>query len=303
MSDQAEKLRKIINNLKTRQIVEQLPSEDNHSSTRNCKVITVTSGKGGVGKTNISVNLAINLSKMGYRVVILDADLGLANIDILFGISPHYTLLDVINDDKSIFDILSDGPMNVKFISGGSGVEEMTRLEKWQLEAIIEKMASLDKIADIVIVDTGAGISENVIRFIYAADEVILVTTPEPTAIMDAYALVKTVTKENKDVTIKLLVNRAENIKEALNAINKLCFATDTFLGVKLQQLGYVLYDTNVVKAVKQQEPFILSFPKSLVSRQLNDIAHKLMQADQGTVKKSLGIKGFFRKLTNLKNI
>ncbi|MBZ4645880.1 MAG: flagellar biosynthesis protein FlhG [Petroclostridium sp.] len=301
MSDQADKLREIINDLKKQQLTKQLSTE-NVLEKRKCRVITVTSGKGGVGKTNISVNLALNLSKMGYRVVILDADLGLANIDILFGISPHYTLLDVINNNKTIFDILSDGPMNVKFISGGSGIEEMVHLEKWQLEALIEKVASLDKVADIIIVDTGAGISENVISFVLAADEIILVTTPEPTSIMDAYALVKTVSLKDRDKIIQLVVNRADNEKEAISVMNKLTLAAEAFLGVKLKQLGYVLYDTNVVKAVKRQEPFILSYPKSLVSRQLNEIAHKLMQVDQNSMKRSSGIKGFFRKLANLNN-
>lgn len=301
MSDQADKLREIINDLKKQQLTKQLSTE-NVLEKRKCRVITVTSGKGGVGKTNISVNLALNLSKMGYRVVILDADLGLANIDILFGISPHYTLLDVINNNKTIFDILSDGPMNVKFISGGSGIEEMVHLEKWQLEALIEKVASLDKVADIIIVDTGAGISENVISFVLATDEIILVTTPEPTSIMDAYALVKTVSLKDRDKIIQLVVNRADNEKEAISVMNKLTLAAEAFLGVKLKQLGYVLYDTNVVKAVKRQEPFILSYPKSLVSRQLNEIAHKLMQVDQNSMKRSSGIKGFFRKLANLNN-
>ncbi len=301
MRDQADKLRKIIDDLKMRESAFQSSEHDAPASKR-CRVITVTSGKGGVGKTNFSVNFALKLSQMGYRVVILDADFGLANIDVLFGISPRYTLLDVINSNKTIFDILSEGPMNVKFISGGSGIEEMIHLEKWQLNIVIEKIASLDQIADIVVVDTGAGISDNVISFITAADDVILITTPEPTSIMDAYALVKTVSVKDKNKKIHVVINRADNIKEAVSVANKLCLAADKFLGVKLQQLGHVLYDISVVKAVKQQQPFILSYPKALVTRQFSEIAHKLMGETDTTSQTSSGLRGFFRKLTNIIN-
>lgn len=299
MRDQADKLREAINNLKLSQPTNQQAEQEN-TPERRCRVITVTSGKGGVGKTNISVNLALNLSQMGYRVVILDADFGLSNIDVLFGISPRHTLLDVISNSKSIFDILSEGPMNVKFISGGSGVEEMAQLKKPEFDIVIEKTASLDKIADIIIVDTGAGISDNVISFVLAADDVILVTTPEPTAIMDAYALVKTVSYRDQNKNIQLLVNRAESEKEALNVIHKLCFATEKFLNVKLRELGFILFDTNVTKAVKQQEPFIMSYPKSVVSKQLTQIAKKLVVDQAENAEKPSGIKGFFSKLTRL---
>ncbi len=301
MRDQAEKLREMISNLK----IDDKKSQDANtapSDSKRCRVITVTSGKGGVGKTNISVNLALNLSQMGYRVILLDADFGLANIEVLFGISSQYTLLDVINSEKNIFDIISDGPMNVKFISGGSGIEEMSNLQKWQLNTVMEKMALLDQIADIVIVDTGAGVSDKVVSFISAADDVVLVTTPEPTALMDAYALVKTATLSNKNKKIQLIVNRAESVKEAFAASNKLIIASEKFLGVKLEQLGYVLYDTSVVKAVKQQQPFILSYPKSLVTRQLNEIACNLISENKEAVMKSTGIRGFFNKLSNIIN-
>lgn len=302
INDQADKLREIINNLKMRE-ENSLSSAGDHTVKRKSRVITVTSGKGGVGKTNISVNLALNLSQMGYRVVILDADFGLANIDILFGISPRYTLLDVIHSNKTMFDILSEGPLNVKFISGGSGIQELIHLDKHQLDTLINKMASLDQIADIIIVDTGAGVSDTVVSFIFAADEVILITTPEPTAIMDAYALIKTVTAHDKHKDIQVIVNRAENQSEAENVANKLCLAAEKFLGVKLRQLGYVLYDTAVVKAVKQQQPFILSYPKALVSKQVNEIARKLIDDGENFSETSSGFKGFFSKLTNFINV
>jgi len=299
MKDQADKLREVINNLRN---IQMKPNQtvENAPQAKKCRVITVTSAKGGVGKTNISVNLALNLSKMGYRVVILDADFGLANIDVLFGISPKYTLLDVIENNKNIFEVIMEGPLNVKFISGGSGVEKMAHLDKRELQDVIDKIASLDQIADVVIVDTGAGISDSVISFVMAADEVILVTTPEPTSIMDSYALIKTVCRRDKNKIIRLLINRAESEREAFSVINKLCFAAEKFLGFKLHKLGYILYDTTVINAVKQQEPFVIRYPKSLVTKQLSEVAYRLMDVEQQRANNFLGLKGFLKRLMNV---
>ncbi len=291
MKDQAEKLREIINHLKA----QQTKPED--MGYRTNKVITVTSGKGGVGKTNISVNLSIDLVKKGYRVLILDADLGLSNIELLFGITPKYTLLDLINKDMNILDIVNTGPMGIKFISGGSGIEQLVNMEDKELETMIKKISQLDKIADIILVDTGAGISKNVTNFIIAADEVILVTTPEPTSVTDAYTLLKTIVHKEGKKDIKLLVNRVESEREALATINKICFATETFLQMQLKSLGYVSYDENVIKSVKQQEPFILNYPKTIASRQIKQIAGKLMDKETKDTKETPGIKIFFRKL------
>ncbi|MGE5613901.1 MAG: P-loop NTPase, partial [Bacillota bacterium] len=206
MMDQADKLRQAIDNLKKKQSVRQevllVPPKK-----RTARVITVTSGKGGVGKSNITINLAIALSEQGYRIVILDADFGLANIDVLFGIAPRYTMLDVIKNQKSILEILADGPKNTRFISGGSGVEDLVKLEKQQIMRFIDNMSFLDKIADIIIVDTGAGLSENVMSFVTAADDVVLVTSPEPTSITDAYALIKMLSGIDKNKKVRVVVN------------------------------------------------------------------------------------------------
>jgi flagellar biosynthesis protein FlhG len=211
MKDQAEKLRQVIDNLKSRQAASQaaMPVPP---VKRSARVITVTSGKGGVGKTNITINLAIALSEMGKKVVILDADFGLANIDVLFGIVPRHSLVDVIKNRKNILEILSEGPMNTRFISGGSGVEEMVKLDRAQLQKFVENISLLDKIADVILVDTGAGLSENVMSFVMAADEVLLVTTPEPTSITDAYALIKMVSNRDREKKIKVIINRAEKL-------------------------------------------------------------------------------------------
>lgn len=262
MNDQADRLRQIIESLKLRQAVSQAALLSTIRK-RTSKVITVTSGKGGVGKTNVTINMAIALSELGKKVIILDADFGLANIDVLFGIIPKFTLVDVIQDRKNILEVLSDGPKNIKFLSGGSGVEELVKLEKAQLERFVANISLLDKISDVILIDTGAGLSDNVMNFVMAADEVVLVTTPEPTSITDAYALIKMVAHRDKEKIIKVIVNRAESIHEANDILDKLKLVSSKFLTLQLHSLGYILQDEAVIKAVKMQQPFSLSYPKS----------------------------------------
>jgi flagellar biosynthesis protein FlhG len=299
MIDQAEKLRQIIANLKNRHAVSQ-ESPEKQIVRRSSRVITVTSGKGGVGKTNIAVNLAISLSEYGFKVIILDADFGLANIDVIFGIVPQFTLVDVINNKKNIFDILTEGPKNIKFISGGSGVEQLAKLDKVQLEKFVENISFLDKLADYIIIDTGAGVSESVLSFVMAADEVLLVTTPEPTSITDAYALIKMVANRDKTKPIKLIVNRAETQAEAENILKKLSLVAEKFLLVKLSPLGFLINDDLIPKSVRMQQPFTIAFPKSNAAKQIRDICKKLVQIrverNQG------GMKSFVNKLVGFLN-
>ena len=302
MMDQAERLRQIIDNLKLRQAVSQA-NFLNTMRNKTAKVITVTSGKGGVGKTNITVNLAIALSEMGKRVTILDADFGLANIDVLLGIIPKYTLVDVIYDNKNIFEVLSDGPKNIRFLSGGSGVEELLKLDKVQLEKFVANISLLDRLSDVILIDTGAGLSDNVMSFVMAADEVLLVTTPEPTSITDAYALIKMVSNRDKNKKIRVIVNRAENANEAKDILNKLSIVTSKFLELKLEPLGYILQDDMVIKAVKMQQPFALSFPKCQASKHIKEISSKIFDVNNdkpGT--ENTGIKSFVNRLVNLLN-
>ncbi|NLM57569.1 MAG: MinD/ParA family protein [Clostridium sp.] len=301
MIDQAEKLRQIIDNLKERHAAGQ----ENILSTgeKTAKVITVTSGKGGVGKTNVTVNLAIALSEMGKRVAILDADFGLANIDVMLGIIPKLTLVDVIYNNRSILEVLTDGPKNIKFISGGSGVEDLVKLDDEQLERFISNISLLDKLADIVLIDTGAGLSESVMSFVMAANEVILVTTPEPTSITDAYALIKVVSHRDRSKNIRVVVNRAESANEASDILNKLSFVTGKFLTIDLHPLGFIPHDEQVIKAVKMQQPFILSYPKSQASKQIMEMSRKLLDdSTEGTVSKEKGIRSFVQRLVNLMN-
>lgn len=290
MNDQAEMLRKIVQH-KTG----EKENEEIQASGKQARVITVTSGKGGVGKTNVTINLALALSKMGLKVVILDVDFGLANIDVLFGIVPKYTLLDLIHDEKNIFEVLTDGPDNIKFLSGGSGVEELIRLDRKQLRKFVSNITLLDKLFDVILIDTGAGLSQNVMSFIMAADEVILVTTPEPTSITDAYALVKMVSRRDRKKRIQILVNKADTVKEADEIANKLSVVSEKFLSLKLLKLGYILYDDTVTKSVKMQKPFSIYNPKCQAARNICEIADKLFShpVPDGT----MGAKGFISKL------
>ncbi len=297
MMDQADKLRQVIDNLKLKHAINHVPVPV-VPVKRSARVITVTSGKGGVGKTNITINLAIALSEQGLRVIILDADFGLANIDVLFGIIPQYTLVDVIKNKKSIMEIITNGPRNTKFISGGSGVEDLVKLDKEQIMKFVENMALLDKLADIIIVDTGAGLSDNVMSFIMAADDVLLITTPEPTSVTDAYALIKMVSNRDKTKKMRVIVNRADNTDEANDIMNKLALVAEKFLGIVLEPAGYILHDDAIVKAVKLQHPFLISFPKSQATRSIKEISTKLIE--KGKTEEPMqnpGIRGFLNKL------
>lgn len=290
MSDQAEKLRMMVG------MNSGAASAETQMPEKRARIITVTSGKGGVGKTSVTVNLAIALSRLGLRVAILDVDFGLANIDLLLGITPKYTLLDLIREEKSIFEVLTDGPNNIKFLSGGSGVEELISLDRKKLRKFLSNIALLDRLYDIILIDTGAGLSQNVMSFIMAADEIILVTTPEPTSITDAYALVKMVSRRDRRKIIRVLVNKAETAREAENIAKKLMVVSEKFLSLKLNKLGYILYDDTIVKSIKQQKPVCLSYPRSQAARSIFELADILVNNDRNMAEIQ-GAKGFMQKV------
>jgi len=297
MTDQAERLRQIIENLKLKKEISQT-EQFNSNPAHKARVIAVTSGKGGVGKSNVAVNLAIALSDLGQRVIILDADFGLSNVDILFGLTPENTLVDVMYKRKNILQVLSNGPKNTKFISGGSGARELVRLPKDKLISFIDHIKLLDRLADIIIIDTGAGLSDNVMGFLAASDEILLVATPEPTSITDAYAVIKMLSHQSRLPVIKLIVNRAESQREAADILNKLSAVALKFLNVKLEPLGYILNDENVSKAVRIQQPFYMSFPKSQATRNIQEISKKLLNVGKNAQAGNYsGVKGFFSRL------
>lgn len=292
--DQASKLREMISRKSTiNEDINLLSSNTNQASSR---IICITSGKGGVGKTNFTINLAIALSKQDLRVVVIDADLGLANIDVVTGSIPKFTLLDIIRTDRSIEEIMNDGPGGVKIISGGSGVLDLVDMPQENFDKIIGRLDEVCKYADIILIDTGAGISKSVMSFVLAANEVIVVTTPEPTAITDAYAMIKTVSLQDKGKKIKVVINRSENINEGKITFEKLQNASEKFLNVKIEKLGYLVDDSNVSRAVKLQNPFLLQFPNARVSKNIELIALNL-NSSKATIEEGFETKGFFNKV------
>ena len=294
MQDQAAKLRELISQKKTKSnIIKASASEPQ------ARVICVTSGKGGVGKTNFTLNLAIALSKQNHRVMILDADLGLSNVDIVLGIVPKYTLLDVINGSKELKEVITTGPNGIKFISGGSGILELIDMPEVKLHSLIEKLEEINKMADIILIDTGAGLSKSVMSFVMASDEVIIVATPEPTSITDAYAMIKTIGMKERGKRMKLLINRVESINEGKITFEKLKMASEKFLNIQIEKLGYLSEDISVSRSVKLQNPFILQYPNSSVSKNLETIALKLTN-ESYTEGKLVTQGGFFNKIVSL---
>ncbi|MBB6216495.1 flagellar biosynthesis protein FlhG [Anaerosolibacter carboniphilus] len=297
MNDQAQRLREIINNLKqnnSETIMDQ--GKINTMNEKDARVITITSGKGGVGKSNFTINLGLALRKLGFSVAILDADLGLANIDVIIGLIPKYSLAHVIRKEKTIKEVMTEGPQGIKIISGGSGLRELVNLTEEQLNHLIENLKVIGKETDFILIDTGAGISHSVLSFVNATDEVILVTTPEPTAITDAYAMIKNIVTEDAEKRIRLLINRVENNQEGLDIYNKLNTAAQRFLNITLEQLGYLYDDTVVSKSVKSQKPFILNYPNSLVSQGINSIASRIINEQITEVFEVSGFKRFINK-------
>jgi len=237
--DQAYRLRDIVKNKNSQDL-------EAASKKINTRVITITSGKGGVGKTNFAINLAIQMSRYNKRVLIIDADFGLANIEVLLGKTPTYTFADMLQGKKEIQEIITDGPMGIKFISGGSGLVEMANLSERQIVSIIDNFQYIDQIADIILLDTGAGISRTVINFIRAANEAIIITTPEPTAVTDAYALLKAANENQQEGTdFGVVVNRVDDIREGAEIYERLSKVSEKFLNKQLSCLGYIPNDIN----------------------------------------------------------
>lgn len=288
--DQAEKLRQIVNELRERQ----------RASLQKGRIITVTSGKGGVGKTNFTLNCAIALNSMGHRTLIIDADFGLSNIDVMLGMIPRYNLFHVITNKKSIEEIIVEGPCGIRFIAGGSGIWELLNLSTQDMEVLMKQLERLDDLADIIMIDTGAGVSDKVIRMILAANEAIVITTPEPTSVTDAYALVKSVVSIKKDMSLRVVVNRAESAQEATDVMDKFIRVAERFLDVKLEPLGYILYDDAVVKATKRQRPFVLEYPRSHASRQVYAMAHAIVAGERADVGEAQGFRGYVNQFLKL---
>ena len=287
--DQAEQLRNIV--------------KQQNKKQRSARVITVTSGKGGVGKSNVSVNLAIQMSRLGKRAVILDADFGLANIEVMLGMRPQYNLADMMFRGKDVKDIICTGPEDIGFISGGSGLREMTNLNKDQILSLVRTMYELDHYADVVIIDTGAGISDTVIELVASSSEVLLVATPEPTSITDAYALLKTLHRhdgfEAGSTSIKMIWNRIQSYEEGKELYLKLNTVVNKFLGMEMEYLGAIPYDEYLPRAVMQQQPVSLAYPDAPSARAMLELAMVLEDEKKEIepMDTAHGLAGLFTKI------
>ena len=283
--DQAERLRAII-------------KQQNQVNTSNARIITVTSGKGGVGKSSVSINLALQFRKQGKRVIIFDADFGLANIEVMFGVIPKYTLADLMFKGKELKEIITEGPNGVQFVSGGSGIARLVNLDREQVKRILYKLSELENLADVIIIDTGAGISQSVLEFAAASPEILLVTTPEPTSITDSYALLKALAMnpefDRSASKVLLVANKVNSANESINIFEKLSAVVGRFLNIKLEYLGAVPQDANITKAIMKQKPVSLEYPNAYASKAFAAMEQRLSNGEAYVPHKKKGVSRFF---------
>ncbi len=260
----------------------------NRANNKFIRTIAVTSGKGGVGKTNVVASLAVAFRKQGKEVMILDADLGLSNIDVLFDIAPKHNIQHVINGEKSLEEVIVEGPHGIKILPASSGVQELTDLDEFQRMRLINEFDSYTANIDVLLIDTGAGIAGNVAFFCVASQEIIVVTSPEPTAITDAYALIKVLSTRYQEKNFSILVNSARNKSDGFEVYRRLALAAEKFLNISLDYIGYLPFDEFVHKAVRAQKAFVDIYPGSDASLSLIDIASKINDDNRGVIKGGL---------------
>ena len=302
MADQAANLRNIVQTKTEYDGAEGQPKAKKVGTSPigaggSARVIAITSGKGGVGKTNFAVNLAIAMQQVGKRVIVVDADLGMANVDVVLGTMSRYHMLSLLEKDVELSDVLISGPYDVNYISGGSGIEEATECTYEERELLMEKLSACGSLADIILVDTGAGLGKNVLDFILAADEVLLLSTPEPTSLTDAYAVLKAYSMYAENKNIKLVMNRVYNDTESHEAVRKLSHTSQKFLKLPVICLGSIYEDKSVLDAVRKQQPFLVASPNSVASRCVRAMAKRLLFGQEVKVKR--GWKGFLQQFFN----
>jgi len=262
-------------------------------------VYSITSGKGGVGKTAVVSNLAYALASQGKRVLILDADLGLANIDVVFGITPAHNLNHFFSGEKELHNILVEGPLGIKILPAGSGIQNFTKLENHQKIRLLDGLDTMNNHFDYVLIDTEAGISENVTYFNTAAQEILIVTTPEPTAITDAYALMKLLSVQYYEKKFNLLVNQSRNEDDALDVYKKLTMVANRYLDISIDYLGSIPEDRQMVDAIRKQKVISELLPTSKVSLAFSQLASRICSEPPQTSPKG-NIQFFWNKLLNI---
>jgi flagellar biosynthesis protein FlhG len=294
VQDQAERLRQLVGQIKMPAAFD-LPKP----VISQCRVIAVTSGKGGVGKTNLAVNLALAMAQKGKKVLLFDADMGLANVDVMLGLIPQFNLLHVLNGEKTLPEIVMEGPIGIRLVASGSaGVQELADLSESQRARFLTALQELQHRSEVILIDTGAGLHRNVMAFALAAEEVVVVTTPEPTALMDAYGMIKILHREKRDPQIHIVVNMAATPAEAEEAGRKLVILSKRFLDLEVEYLGFLPRDPNMVRAVKEQKPILLSAPTSPAALGLSRLTERLLSGKPGDGEGNL--LQFFKKVTQI---
>lgn len=289
MLDQAEQLRKLARvdkQLKVDPVCNAKP-----------RIIAVSSGKGGVGKSNFVVNVSISLQKMNKKVLIFDGDMGMGNDDVLMGFLPKYSVYDIILGNKTIEEVIIRGPFGVKLLPGGTGILRMEGITKAQRDDFIGKLSSLNDV-EYIILDTGAGISRDVLAFITCCEELITITTPEPTSLTDAYSLLKAINHFKLKSKSKVIINRVVDSREGEKTFNKFNSVVNKFLSIELEYLGYISDDRNLAQAVRNQIPLLINYPNSQASKDINFIASKLLGIRNFESKTN--IQSLFKKIFNI---
>lgn len=297
MEEQAQELRELMGNtISSADSSLNTQKKDGEHKTR---IIAVTSGKGGVGKTNMAVNMAIAYAQLGKKVILIDGDLGMANVNVLLNIVPQYNLMQVINRQKTMSEIILDTEVGIKFIAGANGFSKIANLSVEELDYFAKQFAQLGN-ADIIIIDTGAGIANNVLQFVAAADEVFVVTTPEPTAITDAYGMIKIITTElnDRNINIKLLVNRVHSAEEGKKISDRIITIVGQFLNYKVDYIGFVYDDSVVSASVIRQKPFMVVNPTSKPAQCIKHIVGRIEKTDLSS---NEGVSSFLKKFLRKK--
>lgn len=287
MLDQAQALRNL---MRAKENTEEVSKADK------ARVITITSGKGGVGKSNIVVNLGITLSKEGKKVLIFDADIGMGNDDIILGVYPEYNVYDVIQGTVNIQRAIVDTGYGIHLLSAGSGLNKIDELSLPQRERFINSLTNLSEY-DYILMDTGAGVSRTVLGFIGASDEVLLITTPEPTSLTDAYSLIKAVKHFKLKENAKMIVNRCYTEEEGIETYNKFKHVADKFISFNLEYMGFIFDDRKLVESVRKQKPVVVASPNSDTAKCLKKISSLIIGEKTNNSK---GAEGFFKKLFNI---
>lgn len=267
----------------------------NEAPLRGAAVLAITSGKGGVGKTNIAANLSICLAARHQRVMLLDADLGLGNLDVILNIQSRYNLSHVVSGRRSLEEIVHVGPTGIEVICGGSGIETLANLNAFQRQRLIEGLDALQDRSDYLVIDTGAGIQSGVVGFCLASDQTLVVTTPEPTAMTDAYAMIKVLAANHYAGRISLLVNMAQSVAEGRTVYRQIADVASRFLNTPVYEAGVLCRDEALISAVRRRTPVVLAYPKSSFSAAIKEVSTRLTR---GTPRNSCS-DGFFRKVVN----